>query len=81
MVCQWWIGYYFMGPPSYVLACKLKALKGDFKNWNKHVFRDASFRKNCLLTKLLDIDMREGMQVLTQGDRDRRAVVKSDIDF
>ena len=27
-----------MRPPSYVLACKLKTLKGDLKHWNKHVF-------------------------------------------
>ena len=33
------------------------------------------------MTKLLDIDMKEGMQVLTQVDRSRRVVVKSDIDF
>ena len=33
------------------------------------------------MTELLDIDMREGRQVLTQEDRARRLVVKSDIDF
>ena len=33
------------------------------------------------MTELLDIDMREGRQVLTQKDRARRLVVKSDIDF
>ena len=35
----WWNGYYFVGPPSYVLACKLKALKGELKHY-KHVFGD-----------------------------------------
>ena len=76
-----WNGYHFVGPPSYALACKLKALKGNLKHWNKHVFGDVAFRKKSLLTKLLDIDMREEMQVLTQEDRSRRLVVKSDIDF
>ena len=56
----WWNGYHFMGPIA-VLACKLKALKGDLKYWNKHVFEDVSFRKKCLLTKLLDLDVKEGM--------------------
>lgn len=37
-VRQWQNGYHFMRHPSYVLACKLKALKGDLKYWNKHVF-------------------------------------------
>ena len=41
----WWNGYHFVGPPSYVLACKLKALKGDLKHWNKHVFGDVAFKK------------------------------------
>ena len=41
----WLNGYHFMGAPSYVLACKLKDLKGDLKYWNKHVFEDVSFRK------------------------------------
>ena len=44
-VRQWWRGYHFVGPPSYVLDCKLKALKGDLKHWNKHVFGDVAFRK------------------------------------
>ena len=35
--------HHFEGPPSYVLACKLKALKGDLKHWNKHVFGDVAF--------------------------------------
>ena len=37
--------------------------------------------KKCLLTELLDLDVEEGMQLLSQEDRDRRVVVKSDIDF
>ena len=31
-VWEWWNGYHFVGPPSYVLACKVKALKGDLKH-------------------------------------------------
>ena len=81
MVCQWWSSYHFLGPPSYILACKLKALKGDLKHWNKHVFGDVSFRKKCLMTELLDIDMKKGMEVMIQVGRDRRVVVKSDIDL
>ena len=81
MVRQWWSSYHFRGPPSYILTCKLKALKGDLKHWNKHVLGDVSFRKKCLMTELLDIDMKKGMQVLIQVDRDRRVVVKSDIDL
>ena len=68
-VQQWWRGYHFVGPPSYVLACKLKALKGDLKHLNKHVLGDVAFRKKCLLTELLELDMREKLQVLSLEDR------------
>jgi hypothetical protein len=33
-VKRWWDSYYFEGNSSYVLARKLKALKGDLKKWN-----------------------------------------------
>ncbi|XP_030939916.1 uncharacterized protein LOC115964808 [Quercus lobata] len=76
-VHHWWNGYHFVGPPSYVLACKLKALKSDLKHWNKHVFGDVAFRKKSLLTELLDIDMREGRQkskalFIKEGDNNTR---------
>ena len=77
----WWNGYHFVGSPSYVLACKLKALKGDLKHWNKHVFGDESFRKKCLLAKLLDLDLREGMQSLSLADSARRVEIKADIEY
>ena len=44
--------------PSYVLAYKLRALKGYLKHWNKNIFGDVTFRKKSLLTELLDIDLR-----------------------
>ena len=78
-VQQWWRGYHFVGFPSYVLACKLKALKCDLKHWNKHMFGDVAFRKKCLLTELLELDMREKLQVLSLEDRSRRTTIKVDI--
>ena len=77
----WWNGYHFVGPPSYVLACIFKVLKGDLKHWNKHVFGDVSFRKKCLLYKLLVIDSREGMQGLSPVNRTRRTEVKVKADI
>ena len=68
-----------MGSPSYVLACKFKALKKDLKHWNKHVFGDVHFRKKCLLSKLFDLDLREGMQVLTMANKARKIEIKAEI--
>ena len=70
-----------MGSPSYVLECKFKALKKDLKYWNKHVFRDVHFRKKCLLSELLDLDMREGMQVLSTADKTRKIEINTEIEF
>ena len=78
----WWNGYHFRRSSSYVLACKLKALKKDLKCWNKLVFGDVHFRKKkCLLSKLLDLDMREGMQVLSTADKARKIEIKAEIEF
>ena len=77
-VQQCWRGYHFVGPPSYVLACKLKALKGDLKHC--YVFGDVAFRKKCSLTELLELDMREKLQVLSLEDRSRSTVIKIDIE-
>ena len=34
----WWMSNNFRGLFSFILACKLKALKRDLKVWNKKVF-------------------------------------------
>ncbi|XP_030971912.1 uncharacterized protein LOC115992014 [Quercus lobata] len=81
LVRGWWNGYHFVGSPSYVLACKLKALKGDLKYWNKHVFGDVAFKKKYSLSELLDLDLREGMQTLSPADSARRAEIKADIEY
>lgn len=39
------------------------------------------FRKKCLLFELLDLDMREGMQVLTTADKARKIEIKAEIKF
>ena len=44
------------------------------------MFGDVAFRKKCLLTELLELDMREKLQVLSLEDRSRRIVIKADIE-
>jgi hypothetical protein len=34
-VKSWWEGYRFEGRTSFIITCKLKALKEDLKEWNK----------------------------------------------
>ena len=80
LVRGWWNGYHFVGSRSYVLACKLKVLKGDLKHWNKHAFGDVVFKKKYLQSELLDLDLREGMQTLSPADSARRVEIKTDIE-
>ena len=49
-------------------------------HWNKHVFGDVAFRKKCLLTEFLELDMREELQVLSLENRSRRTMIKADIE-
>ena len=48
----WWSSYSFIGPPSLVLACKLKALKEDLKKWNHQEFGNVGFNQKQLLSEL-----------------------------
>lgn len=32
---NWWNSFYFHGRPDYILACKMKALKENLKEWSK----------------------------------------------
>jgi hypothetical protein len=45
----WWQSYHFHGCPSFVLACKLKALKVDLRKWNEEVFGYVGLQKKALL--------------------------------
>jgi hypothetical protein len=48
----WWQSYPFHGTSSYVLAQKLKALKGDLKKWNEECFGNVAVKSHQLLAEL-----------------------------
>jgi hypothetical protein len=55
-VKHWWQSCQFDGNPSYVLARKLKTLKGDLRRWNKEVFGHVGKRKKALLEEIRELD-------------------------
>jgi hypothetical protein len=55
----WWQSYQFVGDPSNVLACKLKALKGDLRRWNNEVFGHVEKKKTDLLEEIREMDRLE----------------------
>jgi hypothetical protein len=57
LVKSWWLSYQFQGCPSFVLACKLKALKVDLRKWNEEVFGHVGQRKKTMLEGIREIDV------------------------
>ncbi|KAF3628209.1 hypothetical protein FXO38_04523 [Capsicum annuum] len=45
-VKNWWSEFEFYGKPDYILACKLKALKGKLKQWSRQEQGNLKLQKN-----------------------------------
>jgi hypothetical protein len=72
-VKQWWSSYRFQGPPSFILALKVKALKVDLKVWNDEVFGNVERQKKFLLDELQDLDLLEEQRTLCDEEKVRKA--------
>jgi hypothetical protein len=79
-VRAWWSSYPFSGTPSFVLAQKLKALKGDLKVWNKQVFGDVGIKRQQLECKLQFLDGKESESSLSDEERLRREECKIELE-
>ena len=78
-VHSWWNQYSFSGTPSFVLAKKLKALKGDIIQWNHSVFGNVGCQKKELLEALKLLDAKEGEYDLSEVEIGERDVIRSQI--
>jgi hypothetical protein len=76
----WWSSYSFSGPPSLVLARKLKALKEALKIWNKEVFGDVDLRKKGVMADIGRLDEQEFQGVLSDEERVQRDQLRADWD-
>ncbi|KAK4605921.1 hypothetical protein RGQ29_000274 [Quercus rubra] len=70
-----------MGSPSFILAQKLKALKGDLKKWNREEFGDLAFRKKSLWFELLGLDAISEVWNLSNEEQSRRIQIRGDIEY
>ena len=70
-VRAWWSSYSFDDTPSFVLAQKLKTLKGDLKIWNKQMFGDVDVKRQQLECELQLLDEKESESSLSDDDRRR----------
>jgi hypothetical protein len=80
LVKQWWDSYSFHGTPSFVLACKLKALKQNLKTRNVEVFGTVERNKRKLLEELQVFDTIEGSRALGEGELLKMVEIVSEIE-
>ena len=76
----WWSSYTFTGTPSFVLAQKLKALKGDLKVWNKEVFGDVGLKRQQLECELQALDEKESLSSLSSDERRMREDCRAELE-
>uniref|UniRef100_A0A2N9HPF7 Endonuclease/exonuclease/phosphatase domain-containing protein n=1 Tax=Fagus sylvatica TaxID=28930 RepID=A0A2N9HPF7_FAGSY len=79
-VQNWWSGYSYSGTPSFVLAQKLKALKGDLKEWNRLEFGDVGIKRQQLECELQAYDEKESLSSLSPEEHILREVCKAELE-
>lgn len=65
---SWWTSFDFAGKPDYLLACKLKALKGKLREWSKSCQGNLKAQKSNLLKQLAVLDRVLEVRSLTEGE-------------
>ena len=78
-VHSWWNQYSFSHTLNFVLAKKLKALKGDIIQWNCSEFGNVGRQKRELLKALKLLDAKKGESSLSEVEIDERVVMRSQI--
>ena len=74
----WWQGLSFRGSTSFILAEKLKGLKGKLKVWNKEVFGNVGTRKAEALHRVGCWDNLEKDRELSLEESEERAKARDD---
>ena len=72
----WWQSLQFSGSYSFVLASKLKALKGILKVWNKEVFGRVEIKKNEALSRISYWDEVEKDKELSLTEAEEREMAR-----
>lgn len=62
-----------------MLACKLKALKEDLKKWNRDTFGDVHHKKTSRMKEILDLDVKEGQEGLSEDEQNMRELLKGEV--
>ena len=72
LLIDWWQSLHFSGSFSFVLAFKLKALKGILRVWNKEVFGIVDLQKKEALSRISFSDDLEKEKALSLEETEER---------
>ena len=75
---DWWQSLHFSGSFSFVLALKLKALKGILRAWNKEVFSRVDLKKKEALSRISFWDDVEKEKELSLEEAEEREKARED---
>jgi hypothetical protein len=70
-VRSWWGSFSFWGSPSFVLAKKLRALKGEIKRWSIEEFGNVEARNKACAEDLKLLDRLEEDRGLSEEEKER----------
>ena len=80
LVKPWWNSYHFQGSPSFIFACKIKALKVDLKKWNDKVFGNIECNKSKLLDDHKDLEAIEEIRALDSVELAKKMEVSRELE-
>jgi hypothetical protein len=76
----WWTSYQFQGTPSFILAKKLRALKGDIKTWNRTVFGNIGVLIKERVDKLKALELVVEERGLSEKEKVRKSMLCRDLE-
>ena len=76
----WWPSYQFQGSPSFILAKKLRALKGDIKIWKNSVFGNVGALVKDRMDELKALEQATEGGGLSEEERKRKSMLCRDIE-
>jgi hypothetical protein len=79
-VRSWWSSFSFMGSPSFILAKKLRALKGEIKRWNREAFGNVGARNKAWAEEVEELDRLGKVRRLSEEEMERRRVLVADLE-
>ncbi|KAG5589142.1 hypothetical protein H5410_039656, partial [Solanum commersonii] len=80
MVKIWWDSSIFRGKPDFILASKLKYLKGKLKEWNRTRQGNLGLQKQSILNQLADLERIQDQRQLTDDESYLRAVLTTEFE-